>query len=139
MILVLSYGVMRVSADTVAALAILISILLVGCAGDAQVIDNTPTLTPLEAQGKALFDQYCDSCHSTAGETVVVGPSLAGVAQRASSRVPGLSPRAYLEQSISDPSLFVVEGFKDQMPDTLAKTIAEEERDALVAYLLTLR
>ncbi|NIV40456.1 MAG: c-type cytochrome, partial [Anaerolineae bacterium] len=56
----------------------------------------TPTWTPQEEAGASLFSRHCTSCHSTLPETIIVGPSLAGVAERASLQVEGLNARAYL-------------------------------------------
>jgi len=70
---------------------------------------------------------------------VLVGPSLAGVATRAQTRVPGLSAEAYLRQSILDPNAYVVEGFAEgQMLTNLGEILTPGQVDDLVAYLLAL-
>ena len=69
-------------------------------------------------------------------DTTLVGPSLAGIAQRGATRIDGLDARAYLYTSIMRPSNFLVAGFDNLMPSTLAKTLSGEEIDAVVAYLL---
>ncbi len=88
--------------------------------------------------GRSLFGQYCSSCHATKPDVVVVGPSLAGIRRTAAERVPGMDPHAYIENSIKEPSAFVVDGFDNQMPATLRETLTQEEIDALIAYLMTL-
>jgi cytochrome c551/c552 len=81
----------------------------------------------------------CITCHSMDPDTTLVGPSIAGVATRAGSRVGGLSAEAYLRQSITDPSAFVVDGFDDgKMPSDLGDVLTSAEIDSVVAYLLTL-
>ncbi len=98
-----------------------------------------PTLSPLVAQGRAVFQSYCARCHSASGETVIVGPSLAGIPGRAGGRVEGLDARAYIINSIMDPDAYVVEGFSDGlMPQDLTEQLTGEELEAVIEYLLTL-
>lgn len=85
-----------------------------------------------------LFDQYCETCHATHGDTVVVGPSLAGIGDRAGKRTQQYNSAEYIEYSIKEPGDYLVQGFSDLMPQELANTLTEEEIDALVAYLMTL-
>lgn len=113
-----------------------LSVFLASCATQPS---GTPTLTQQENQGSQLFTVYCAACHSTVGDTIIVGPSLAGVATRAETRVAGLDGRAYLEQSILDPSAYVNEGFKDLMPKNWGEVLNDEELDSLIAFLLTLK
>lgn len=96
--------------------------------------------------GERLFFQAgpgtnagCRVCHSVEEGVVLVGPSLAGVATRAQTRVPGLSAEAYLRQSILDPNAYVVEGFAEgQMLTNLGEILTPGQVDDLVAYLLAL-
>lgn len=109
---------------------------LAACATDAA---GTPTLTQQENQGFQLFTVYCAACHSTVGDAIIVGPSLAGVATRAETRVAGLDAHAYLEQSILDPSAYLNEGFSDLMPKNWGDILNDEELEAVIAFLLTLK
>lgn len=89
------------------------------------------------AEGAELYQQNgCTSCHLAPDGTGAagVGPAHTGLAQRAGERVEGLSAAEYVEQSIRDPSAFVVPGFPDMMPSF---DLTDEEVDALVEYLLT--
>ena len=112
--------------------------LLAACSSLGEGAGGEPTLTAQQTQGKRLFDQYCETCHARSTDAVVMGPSLAGIEETAAERVDGMSARAYIRQSITDPSAYVVDGFDELMPTTLQETLSEEELDALVAYLLTL-
>ncbi|MBE7531629.1 MAG: cytochrome c [Chloroflexi bacterium] len=85
-----------------------------------------------------MFSQNCGSCHSTIPETVIVGPSLAGIASRAETRKPGQDGRTYLYTAILQPGDFLVDGYSDLMPATFGKQLTGEDLDAVVAYLLTL-
>ncbi len=113
--------------------------LLVACGGAAaDEPPPTPTLAPQLAAGQRVFVAHCGACHSAAADTVIVGPSLAGVAARGAERVDGLDARAYVYSSVLQPSDYVVSGFADLMPQDLAKKLTGEELDAVVAYVLSL-
>lgn len=114
---------------------ILLLLLLAGCA--AEPPPPTPTLPPELARGQRVFQIHCASCHSLQGDLVIVGPSLAGIANRAETRIDGQDARTYLYTAILDPNAFTVPGFSQLMPTTFGKTISGEDLDALVAFLLT--
>jgi mono/diheme cytochrome c family protein len=124
---------------------LLLVLLLTACAASAAPTPAaTPGLDPAtpEGQGAALFagKGRCATCHSLSGDTVIVGPSLAGIATRAETRIEGLSAAEYIEESILRPDLYRPPGFENQQMDTsLAKTLTVEEVEALVAYLMTLK
>lgn len=96
------------------------------------------------AHGELLFTQGangapgCISCHSLTVGGYGLGPALAGVSQRASERVAGLSGEAYLHQSIMQPGAFVVPGYRDMMFPTYASALAPQDIDDLVAFLISL-
>jgi cytochrome c2 len=98
-----------------------------------------PTWTAQEELGSRLFSAYCVSCHSTTAGAVIVGPSLAGIANTANERVEGMTARTYFERSLIAPDEFLVEGYPDLMPRSFDEVLSEEERQAIIAYLLSLR
>lgn len=100
--------------------------------------ESSDSLSQGAAKGKQLFRVHCASCHSTIGETVIVGPSLAGVATLAETREEGLTAEQYLFTSVLKPDLYLVEGFDSLMPTNFGVKLAGEELDNLVVYLLTL-
>lgn len=113
--------------------------LLVGCAGGVgSAAQVTPTLTAQERLGRRAFNEHCSTCHSTIPDSIIVGPSLAGVADRAGSRIPGMKAEEYLRMSIEHPGEYVVDGFSDLMPPNISDSLSEEEIDAVIAYLLSL-
>lgn len=114
---------------------ILAAALLAACS----TAEPTPTLTPLEQLGQSVYTLRCAQCHVLAPDTIVIGPSLAGVATRAESRVPGLDAQAYIEESILSPKEFLVDGFPDTMPTNFGKELTSEEFQAIVAFLMTLK
>lgn len=52
---------------------------MTACGGDS----GAP---PIQRRGEDLFARHCSSCHSLSPGTVIVGPSLAGVGERAADR-----------------------------------------------------
>jgi len=107
------------------------------------------------ALGEAIFRQSppgCSACHSTAQRVQLVGPSLAGIAQRAEQTLhdpayhgKATSAEGYVRESILEPSSFVVAGptfsaaGHSFMPDNFARTLKANEVDDLVAYLMSLK
>ena len=93
-----------------------------------------------EANGEALFTSLgCSACHSI-GTDALIGPGMAGLADRASGRVEDLSVGQYIYQSIVDPSAFVVSDFPDNvMPQVFADMLTDEELNDLVEYLKSLK
>jgi len=98
--------------------------------------------TPGGLDGSQVFlSKGCSGCHTIdglAGATGVVGPKLNDIGNIAEGRVPGLSAEEYIRESIEVPGAFVVSGFPPVMP-SLRGAMSDEEFDALVAYLLTLK
>ncbi|MGB0387978.1 MAG: c-type cytochrome [Ardenticatenaceae bacterium] len=117
--------------------SMLLLCLLLACQAGPFAEAPTPTVDPVVARGQKVFSKHCASCHALSPDTIIVGPSLANIATRGASRMDGLDARQYIELSILNPSLYVVDGFEDAMPSNLAKKITGEELDDLVTYLLT--
>jgi len=99
----------------------------------------TPTLDPIAKQGQAVFNARCATCHALVPDTIIIGPSLYGIATRAETRVEGQTAEEYITMSILRPGDYVVEGFNNVMITNLAKEITSEEMNSLVAFLLTLK
>jgi len=70
----------------------------------------------LVAAGEKIFREkgQCITCHGIgrAGR----GPDLAGVGARAGTRKPGMAAKAYLVESLLEPSAYIVQGFPNIMP-----------------------
>ncbi len=117
-----------------------VCLLLLAACGDAAAEPTAvPTLNPQAQQGKQVFSRDCGACHSTAPDTIIVGPSLAGIASRADSRVAGQDAYTYLLTSIMQPDNYLVEGYENLMPASLSKQLTGEELDSVIAYLQTLQ
>jgi len=116
---------------------IFIALLLAACSStNAQ---PTPTLDPTQKQGRGVFNLRCAQCHATVPDTVVIGPSLAGIATYAATRMEGYDAEAYIEHSILSPRDYIVDGFADTMPTNFGKELTSEELTSVVAYLMTLK
>lgn len=101
--------------------------------------------------GKTIFeDTYrvanvssCRSCHAVAPDddtTTTLGPNLSGIGTHAATRVPGMTAYDYLVESIIAPDAYVVAGYEPGlMPHTYRVALTDDQVDALVSYLLTLK
>ena len=96
--------------------------------------------------GEKLFKQTtignqpgCATCHSLEADVTIVGPSLAGIANRAGERVSGLSTEEYLRQSILEPNAFTAEGFSANIMPKWSDELSKEQVDSLIAFLLSLK
>jgi len=110
-------------------IGVIAALFLIGCSSEPR--------SDLE-KGQRIFSQNCSSCHSTTPGQVIVGPSLAGVGERAETPVPGLVARDYIRQSILDPEAYTVDGFPSLMPTNFRNRFNNEQLDLLIGYLLTL-
>lgn len=128
----------RRARPTALLLLLLLAALSAGCGGATAAPPPTPTPDPALAAGKAVFVAHCGACHSASADTIIVGPSLAGIAQSGATRVDGLDARTYVYSSILQPGDYVVEGYEDLMPKDLGKKLTGEELDSVVAYVLSL-
>jgi nitric oxide reductase subunit C len=62
------------------------------------------------------------------------------IGARAATRKPGYSATAYIYESITQPSAFLVPGFTDGlMPKTFKKDLTPQQIADLIAYLETLK
>ena len=116
-------------------------------AGDRLVVEAIDVPPSPGAQlGREIFEGSgmsaqagCQICHSLEPGRRLVGPSLAGIAVTAQSRVPGQSAEEYLRESILDPDAYIVEGYRSgQMLPIYEEQLSEDEIDALIRFMLTL-
>jgi mono/diheme cytochrome c family protein len=125
---------------SIVAVGLVFIVALVACGGGSEGEGGA-------AAGEELFSEKvlegqpgCVTCHSRTEGQVLVGPSLAEIGVDADQRVPGMSGREYIEQSIVDPNAYVVDGFKsDLMPQDWGEVLDDAQIAALVDYLLTLQ
>ncbi|MCB9419819.1 MAG: cytochrome c [Ardenticatenaceae bacterium] len=81
----------------------------------------------------------CITCHRWTPDEVIVGPSMAGIAD-AGDREAGKSAEDYIRESILTPDTYLVEGFPaGTMPQVWGDELSDEQLNQIVAYLLTLK
>lgn len=127
-------------------------LLLAACGGggsDAAESGEGSSSVGDAAHGEELYNQVtigsasapgCVTCHSLEPGVVLVGPSHAGVATRATTYVEGMSAEDYLRESIMEPDAHVVEGFTPGvMYQNYATELKASDVNDLIAYLLTLK
>lgn len=122
-------------------LATVLLFVLTACGSSAEpetAVPTSPPLTEEQARGRKVFETSCGACHSILPDTVIVGPSMHGIATRAETQNPKQDGRTYLYTAILKPDDFLVEGYENLMPATFGKQLTGEELDAVVAYLMTL-
>ena len=110
------------------------------------VIKDAEIAGPDPERGKELFfasniggGTGCRLCHSLKPDEVKVGPSLAGIATRAATRIPGMSAEEYIRQSIVDPGAYIVPGFDNKMPPYISENLSPQDLEDLIAFLMTLK
>ena len=96
------------------------------------------------ANGELLFKgqvngQYtCSACHSLTEGQTLVGPSLAGIATRAETRVEGYTAEMYIHESIVSPNAYVVDTFTaGVMTQTFGAQMTKQDMADILAFLLT--
>jgi mono/diheme cytochrome c family protein len=117
------------------------------CSGN-EATPPPANLDPVQ-RGKALFEMNmigenkapgCVVCHSLEPGKNLVGPSLAGIATVAQNATAGLDAEAFLRQAILEPDKHLMEGYPaGVMYPNYGKDLSQEDLDALVAFLLTLK
>ena len=87
-------------------------------------------------EGKGI----CLTCHTIGKSGALRFPDLAGIGERAKTRVAGLSDVEYLAQSLYEPTAFVVPGFPPAMPPVNQPPIGLTDQEILcvMAALQTL-
>jgi mono/diheme cytochrome c family protein len=79
----------------------------------------------------------CLTCHTVGKTGALRYPDLAGVADRAKTRVAGLDQLQYFAQSLCDPNAYIVPGFAGGMPPINKPPVglSDEELHAVIAWL----
>jgi|694.fasta_scaffold77198_5 mono/diheme cytochrome c family protein len=119
---------------TAAAFALVTAALVAACGGDSTTAP-TVSLTPTQRLGlEAAQHAGCASCHG-ADFAGGVGPGWIGLAGSERPLVDGstvVADRAYLIESIADPSAKRVAGYSLMMP---GNSLSDTEIDQIVGYI----
>jgi len=113
-----------------AGVAILALIALAGCDVERRKSDAELGLSPQEAAGRKLYDNYCDRCHEPYSSHGKKGPSLKGVFKRQYLSESGLPAN---DERITD----IVKYGRAKM-EGFGQVMTEQQIKDLLAYLHTL-
>ena len=111
-------------------LVILALLALAGCDAERRKSDAELGLNPQQAEGRKLYDNYCDRCHEPYSSHGKKGPSLKGVFKQQYLSLSGLPANDNRVGEIVKYGRSKMEGFGQVMTDQQIKD--------LLAYLHTL-
>ena len=103
---------------------------LAGCDVERRKSDAELALTPQQAAGRKLYDNYCDRCHRPYSAKGKKGPGLKGVLQHQYLPLSGLPAN---DDRVTD----IIRNGRPDMPGYSQVLSAQEIQD-LLAYLHTL-
>ncbi len=112
---------------SVAMLALLV---LAGCDAERRKSDAELGLNPQQAEGRKLYDNYCDRCHEPYSLRGKKGPSMKSVFKKQYMSVSGLPANDERMTDIVKNGRAKMEGFRQVMTD--------QQIQDLLAYLHTL-
>lgn len=104
--------------------------LLCGCHAERRKSDAELGLGPQQAEGRHIYDQYCDRCHSPYSSRGRQGPSLKGVFKKQYLSASGLPANDDRVRDIVTIGRNKMEGF--------GNILTPEQVNELLAYLHTL-
>jgi len=109
---------------------ILALLTLAGCDAERRKSDVELGLNPQQAEGRKLYDNYCDRCHEPYSSRGKKGPSMKGVFKQQYLSVSGLPANDERMTDIVKNGRAKMEGFRQVMTD--------QQIQDLLAYLHTL-
>ncbi len=120
----------RISPCLRASVVVLAFLALAGCDAERRKSDAELGLNPQQAEGRKLYDNYCDRCHEPYSSRGKKGPSLKGVFKKQYLSVSGLPANDERMTDIVKNGRAKMEGFRQVMTD--------QQIQDLLAYLHTL-
>ncbi len=119
-----------ISSWLLASAAILAFLALAGCDAERRKSDAELGLNPQQAEGRKLYDNYCDRCHEAYSSRGKKGPSLQGIFKQQYLSVSGLPAN---DDRVTD----IVKHGRAKMQG-LGQIMTDQEIKDLLAYLHTL-
>jgi mono/diheme cytochrome c family protein len=101
-----------------------------GCEVERRRSDAELGLTPQQASGRHIYDQYCDRCHSPYSSRKRQGPSLKGVFKRQYFTASGMPAN-------DDRARDIIRMGRNKM-DGFGNVLSDEQINDVLAYLHTL-
>ena len=105
-------------------------IALFGCEVERRKSDAELGLTPQQAAGRRIYDNYCDRCHAPYSSRGRQGPSMQGVFKKQYLPASGMPAN---DDRVSD----VIRFGRNKMPG-YSQALNQEQLTDLLAYLHTL-
>lgn len=109
---------------------VLVFLALAGCDAERRKSDAELGLNPQQAEGRKLYDNYCDRCHEPYSSRGKKGPSMKGVFKKQYLSISGLPANDERMTDIVKNGRAKMEGFRQVMTD--------QQIQDLLAYLHTL-
>lgn len=116
--------------STVVCVLALLLALSCGCDVQRRKSDAELGLTPRQAAGRHIYDEYCDRCHSPYSSRKRQGPSLRGLFKRDYLPASGMPAN---DDRVKD----IVRMGRDKM-EGFSNVLSDEQINDLLAYLHTL-
>jgi len=113
-----------------ASVVVLAFLALAGCDVERRKSDAELGLNPQQAQGRKLYDDYCDRCHEPYSSRGKKGPSMKGVFKHQYLSISGLPANDERMTDIIKNGRAKMEGFRQVMTD--------QQVQDLIAYMHTL-
>ena len=113
-----------------ASVVVLAVLALAGCDVERRKSDAELGLNPQQAEGRKLYDNYCDRCHEPYSSRGKKGPSMKGVFKHQYLSISGLPANDERMTDIVKNGRAKMEGFRQVMTD--------QQIQDLLAYLHTL-
>jgi mono/diheme cytochrome c family protein len=112
------------------ALCFFVCVTLLGCDAERRKSDAELGLSPQQAAGRQVYDNYCDRCHEAYSKKGKKGPSLQSVFKKPYFALNGLPAN---DERASD----IIRHGRNQMP-AYGQVFSDQQVADLLAYLHTL-
>ena len=111
-------------------IACLLSGILLACHAQRRLSDAELGLTPQQAEGRKIYDAYCDRCHEPYSNSDKQGPPLKGIFKKPYMAVSGLPAN---DERVAE----TIRLGRGKMPG-FGRTLSEQQISDLLVYMHTL-
>ena len=117
---------------------VILAVALAACDVERRKSDAELGLNPQQAEGRKLYDNYCDRCHEPYSSRGKKGPGLKGVFKQQYLSLSGLPANDARITDIVKFGRAKMEGFNQVMTDQQITQLTDDQLSDLLAYLHTL-